>query len=115
MNNYNLLNTSELKYLQEIIKQFKKLDDDCWEYFKNRDIRLELILNEDYSKFKIELDKEIGDLKDLINNINIYQLEVNLLEKLAKKINQLHQWWEYFKDKNNETKENRTSKGKSFQ
>ena len=112
MKNYNLLNSPEIQYLTYVIQQIQKLEQSIENQFSKRDSKLNLLLDEEYSDIKKEADKELKEIIDFINTIDIQNLDRNILEKeLVPKINNFTNWWNYVEKKlkdGNKTKEDRT-------
>ncbi len=112
MRNYNLLNSPEIQYLTYVIQQMQKLEQSIENQFSKRDSKLNLLLDEEYSDIKKEADKELKEIIDFINTIDIQNLDRNILEEeLVYKINNFTNWWNYTEEKlkdGNKTKEDRT-------
>ncbi len=112
MKNYNLLNSPEIQYLTYVIQQIQKLEQSIENQFSKRDSKLNLLLDEEYSDIKKEADKELKEIIDFINTIDIQNLDRNILEEeLVYKINNFTNWWNYVEKKlkdGNKTKEDRT-------
>ena len=98
--NYDLLNSPELQYLTYVIQQLQKLEQEIENHFSKRDSKLNLLLDEEYSNIKKEVDKELKEKTNFINNLDIQNLNRNILEKeLVPKINNFINWWNYVKEK----------------
>jgi hypothetical protein len=100
MKNYNLLNSPEIQYLTYVIQQIQKLEQSIENQFSKRDSKLNLLLDEEYSDIKKEADKELKEIIDFINTIDIQNLDRNILEEeLVYKINNFTNWWNYVEKK----------------
>jgi hypothetical protein len=98
--NYNLLNSPEIQYLTYVIQQVQKLEQKIENQFSKRDSKLKLLLDENYSDIKKEADKELKEIIDFINTIDIQNLDRNILEEeLVYKINNFTNWWNYVEKK----------------
>jgi uncharacterized protein YgfB (UPF0149 family) len=102
--NYDLLNSPEIQYIIYVIQQVQKLKQKIENHFSKRDSKLNLLLDENYSDVKKEADKGLKEIIDFINNLDIYNLDRNVLDKELHsfiedtKINDLINWWDYVEE-----------------
>lgn len=119
MKNYNLLRSPEIQYLTYIIQQVQKLEQSIEKQFSKRDSKLELLLDEKYSNIKKEADRELKEIIDFINSIDIHDLNRNILDKeLPCRINNFINWWDSTEKKlkdGNKTKEDRSCQSNNLQ
>ena len=84
MTNYDVLDTAEVKYLTYLVGKLKDIESQYFEYFNNRDKKLELVLGGKLSKLKDKIDIELKQIKDKINSLAIYfPLDHNLLDSIG--------------------------------
>lgn len=83
------------KYFIYIIDRYQELEKIHKEFFQNRGVKIDLILDSDLSQADIELRCAIDGVNKMINETNIFNLEVNRLEKISREINDVVSFSEY--------------------
>jgi hypothetical protein len=79
----------KIKYLLYLLEEFAKINEVINLFFMERDIRIDLILVDSLSKSKQILDAKITEIEDLIENIKLLDIDTNLAESIAIKVNDL--------------------------
>lgn len=89
MNNYDIIRSEEVKYLIYIIDELSRLENIVENYFKKRDSKINLILKGECRLFRDITTTEIEKIKNEINKIPFDKPNVNQMEEISKKINDL--------------------------
>lgn len=93
MTNYDVLDTAEVKYLTYLIGQLKDIESQYFEYFNDRDKKLELVLGGKLSKLKDKIDIELKQIKDKINSLAIYfPLDHNFLNSIGNDLEKINNY-----------------------
>jgi len=79
----------KIRYLLYILEEFAKLNEAINSFFMERDIRIDLILVDSTSKSKQILDAKITEIEDLIESIKLLDIDTNLAESIAIKVDDL--------------------------
>lgn len=95
MNNYELIKNKEFAYLYYLVNEFKKLESDVEKYLSDRDIKLDLLLKDDYCKAINSLKEGIQESIDKINTFDIRNLDAKELEDVALYIDNIIKYFEY--------------------
>jgi len=98
MSNYELIKNKEFAYLHYLVLEFRKLENDVNKYLSDRDVRLDLLLKDDYCKAVDSLKESIQESIDTINSFDIYNLDVKELEDLSAYINDIGKYFEYIQN-----------------
>lgn len=83
----NELTSAEGKYFLYIIESLSSLEEQIDKTFKDRDFKIKLILYNEYSDFRENLNKDILNVKSMINNLDLKNLNVRQLESIASELN----------------------------
>lgn len=93
MTNYDVLDTAEVKYLTYLIGQVKTLESQYFDYFNDRDKKLELVLGGKLSELKDKVDSKLEKVKSKINSIAIYfPLDHNLLDSIRDDLEKINNY-----------------------
>lgn len=84
---YNELTSPEGKYLLYIIDSITDLENNINETLKDRDFKLKLVLYDEYSDFKDNINLEINEVKKMINQLDLKNLDVKQLESISSRLN----------------------------
>lgn len=84
---YNELTSAEGKYLLYIIDSITDLENNINETLKDRDFKLKLVLYDEYSDFKDNINLEINEVKKMINQLDLKNLDVKQLESISSRLN----------------------------
>ena len=98
MTNYDLITSREYRYLTYICEELQKAHNHFLKYVNDRDIKLSLILKEDFSTAYDSAIQNISEIKLKINNLDVYQLNSTELEDIAAMIENLIKYFEYFEE-----------------
>lgn len=100
MTNYDLILSTEYKYLIYLVEELNKLEVDFKKLAADRDVKLTFLLKEDISAAYDEVIKTFDRIKSQINDLDVYQLASAELEDIAKgkyaMIEDLKKYYEYF-------------------
>ena len=96
MTNYDLITNTEYRYLTYICEELQTVYDSFLKCVSDRDVRLSLILKDDFSAAYIDTIETISKIKEQINNLDVYQLSSAELEDIGAMIEDLKKYYEYF-------------------
>ena len=96
MKNYDLITNTEYRYLTYICEELQVVHDCFLKCVSDRDVRLSLILKDDFSAAYIDTIETISKIKEQINNLDVYQLSSAELEDIGAMIEDLKKYYEYF-------------------
>ncbi len=98
MTNYDLIISREYKYLTYICEELQKAHNRFLRCVNDRDIKLSLVLKEDFSTAYDSAIQNISEIKLKINNLDVYQLNSSELEDIGVMIENLMKYYEYFEE-----------------
>jgi hypothetical protein len=98
MTNYDLITSREYMYLTYICDELQKAHKCFLKCVNDRDIKLSLILKEDFSTAYDSAIQNISEIKLKINNLDVYQLNSTELEDIGVMIENLMKYYEYFEE-----------------
>lgn len=84
---YNELTSAEGKYLLYIIDSISDLENKINEALKDRDFKLKLVLYDEYSDFKDNINLGINEVKKMINQLDLKNLDAKHLESISLRLN----------------------------
>jgi hypothetical protein len=96
MTNYDLILSTEYKYLIYLVEELNKLEAAFKKLAADRDVKLTFILKEDASEGYHSAIDMLDKIKSQINDLDIYQLASAELEDIGDMINKLVNYYEYF-------------------
>jgi cell fate (sporulation/competence/biofilm development) regulator YlbF (YheA/YmcA/DUF963 family) len=96
MTNYDLILSTEYKYLIYLFEEVNKLETAFKKLAADRDVKLTFILKEDASEGYHSAIDMLDKIKSQINDLDIYQLASAELEDIGDMINKLVNYYEYF-------------------
>jgi hypothetical protein len=96
MKNYDLITNTEYRYLTYICEELQTIHDCFLKCVSDRDVRLSLILKDDFSAAYIDTIETISKIKEQINDLDVYQLASAELEDIGAMIEDLKKYYEYF-------------------
>jgi hypothetical protein len=96
MTNYDLILSTEYKYLIYLVEEVNKLETAFKKLAADRDVKLTFILKEDASEGYHSAIDMLDKIKSQINDLDIYQLDSAELEDIGDMINKLVNYYEYF-------------------
>ena len=96
MTNYDLITNKEYKYLTYICEELQKVNTCFLKCVSDRDVKLSLVLRDDFSDGYNSAIESISKIKQQINDLDIYQLASAELEDMAAVIENLIKYYEYF-------------------
>ncbi len=96
MTNYDLILSTEYKYLIYLVEEVNKLETAFKKLAADRDVKLTFILKEDASEGYHSAIDMLDKIKSQINDLDIYQLISAELEDIGDMINKLVNYYEYF-------------------
>jgi hypothetical protein len=96
MTNYDLITNKEYKYLTYICEELQKVHDCFLKCVTDRDVKLSLVLRDDFSDGYNSAIETISKIKEQINNLDVYQLASAELEDIGAMIENLIKYYEYF-------------------
>ena len=96
MKNYDLITNTEYRYLTYICEELQTVYDSFLKLVSDRDVRLSLILKDDFSSGYDSAIETISNIKEQINNLDVYQLASAELEDIGAMIEDLKKYYEYF-------------------
>jgi cell fate (sporulation/competence/biofilm development) regulator YlbF (YheA/YmcA/DUF963 family) len=96
MTNYDLILSTEYKYLIYLVEEVNKLETAFKKLAADRDVKLTFILKEDASEGYHSAIDMLDKIKSQINDLDIYQLASAELEDIGDMINKLVNYYEYF-------------------
>jgi DNA polymerase III delta subunit len=84
MYNYLInLTSDEGKYLLYLIDRISELEKNFNNLLKDRDFRLNLVINDEYESFKLELENNLNVIKNSIDKLDLKNLNRKELENIA--------------------------------
>lgn len=96
MDNYQFFNNEKIKYLTHLISKIKVSESILDKYFNDRDVKLKLVLNSDFSDAKEEVYQNINNIKSRINNIDIMNIiSLEDLEEISIDFDMLSKYIDY--------------------
>jgi hypothetical protein len=98
MKNYDLITNKEYVYLTYICGELQKAQNHFLKCVSDRDVKLSLILRDDFSAGYESAIETISKIKEQINNLDVYQLAYAELEDIGAMIENLIKYYEYFKE-----------------
>jgi len=96
MTNYDLINNKEYKYLTYLCEELQKVHNYFLKCVSDRDVKLSLVLRDDFSNGYDSAIETIYNVKEQINGLDVYQLASAELEDIGSMINDLINYYEYF-------------------
>jgi hypothetical protein len=96
MTNYDLILSTEYKYLIYLVDELSKIETAFKKLAADRDVKLTFILKEDASEGYHSAIQRVDKIKSQINDLDVYQLASAELEDIGDMINQLVNYYEYF-------------------
>ena len=96
MTNFDLITSTEYKYLIYLCDELKKVHNYFIKCASDRDVKLSLILRDDFCNGYDSAIETISKIKEQINNLDVYQLASAELEEIGRLINNLIEYYEYF-------------------
>ena len=96
MTNYDLILSTEYKYLIYLVEELNKLEATFKKLAADRDVKLTFILKEDASEGYHSAIDMLDKIRSQINDLDIYQLASAELEDIGDMINKLVNYYEYF-------------------
>lgn len=96
MTNYDLILSTEYKYLIYLVEELNKLEVDFKKLVAVRDVKLTFLLKKDISAAYDDVIKTFDRIKSQINDLDVYQLAYAELEDIGETIDQLIQYYKYF-------------------
>ena len=96
MTNYDLITNKEYKYLTYLCDELQKVHNCFLTCASDRDIKLSLVLRDDFSTGYDSAIETISKIKGQINNLDVYQLASAELEDIGAMIENLIKYYEYF-------------------
>ena len=96
MKNYDLITNTEYRYLTYICEELQTVYDSFLKCVSDRDVRLSLILKDDFSSGYDSAIETISNIKEQINDLDVYQLASAELEDIGAMIEDLKKYYEYF-------------------
>ena len=96
MKNYDLITNTEYRYLTYICEELQVVHDCFLKCVSDRDVRLSLILKDDFSAAYIDTIETISKIKEQINDLDVYQLASAELEDIGAMVENLKKYYEYF-------------------
>jgi cell fate (sporulation/competence/biofilm development) regulator YlbF (YheA/YmcA/DUF963 family) len=96
MTNYDLILSTEYKYLIYLVDELSKIETAFKKLAADRDVKLTFILKEDASEGYHSAIQRVDKIKSQINDLDVYQLASTELEDIGDMINQLVNYYEYF-------------------
>ena len=96
MTNYDLITNTEYRYLTYICEELQTVYDSFLKLVSDRDVKLSLVLKEDFSTGYDSAIETISNVKEQINNLDVYQLASAELEDIGAMIEDLKKYYEYF-------------------
>ena len=96
MRNYDLITNTEYRYLTYICEELQTVYDSFLKLVSDRDVKLSLVLKEDFSTGYDSAIETISNVKEQINNLDVYQLASAELEDIGAMIEDLKKYYEYF-------------------
>ena len=96
MKNYDLITNTEYRYLTYICEELQTVYDSFLKLVSDRDVKLSLVLKEDFSTGYDSAIETISNVKEQINNLDVYQLASAELEDIGAMIEDLKKYYEYF-------------------
>lgn len=94
--------TDESRYLIYLIQQFNsQITYKYKSLFENREHRLEILLNEGYYKIKKSVDIAMLEIYDKIDSLDINNLNKEDMDIIAKKMDELIAYLQYYSSTNN--------------
>ena len=100
MSNYELIENKEFAYLHYLVLEFRKLKNGVDKYLLERDVRLSILLDDDFCEASRSLKESVKKSIDRINSFDIYNLDIKELEDLSTYINDIGKYFEYIQTKN---------------
>jgi len=98
MTNYDLINNKEYKYLTYICEELQKVHNYFLTCVSDRDVKLSLVLRDDFSDGYDSAIENISKIKEQINNLDVYKLASAELEDIGAMIENLIKYYEYFEE-----------------
>jgi hypothetical protein len=99
MTNYDLILSTEYKYLIYLVEELNKLEAAFKKLAADRDVKLTFILKEEVSDAYDGVIDNLDKIKSQINDLDVYQLASAELEDIGDMINKLVNYYNYFADK----------------
>ncbi len=98
MGNYELIKNKEFAYLYYLVTEFRKLENDVERYLSDRDVKLDLLLKDDYCKAIDSLKESIQESIYKIDAFDIHNLDAKELEDVSAYINDIGKYFEYIQN-----------------
>jgi len=96
MTNYDLITNKEYKYLTYICEELQKVHNYFLTCVIDRDVKLSLVLRDDFSDGYDSAIENISKIREQINNLDVYRLASAELEDIGAMIENLIKYYEYF-------------------
>ena len=96
MTNYDLITNTEYRYLTYICEEIQTVHDSFLKLVSDRDVKLSLVLKDDFSDGYDSAIETISKVKEQINNLDVYQLASAELEDIGAMLEDLKKYYVYF-------------------
>lgn len=91
---YYELEITKVKYLAYNLEEYLKVDKKIKSYFSSRDKKIDLVLDEMVAEGKKITEDELSKIRNLISELNLLDINVELLERIAERISKLKTYLE---------------------
>lgn len=98
MTNYDFITNKEYMYLTYLCGELEKVQNCFFKCVSDRDVKLSLVLKDDFSAAYDSVIETISRIKEQINNLDVYQLASAELEDIGAIIENLIKYYEYFEE-----------------
>jgi hypothetical protein len=96
MKNYDLITNTEYKYLTYLCEELQKIHCCFLTLVSDRDVKLSLVLKDDFSTGYDSAIETISNVRKQINSLDVYQLASAELEDIGAMVNDLINYYKYF-------------------
>ena len=98
MTNYDLITNKEYMYLTYLCGELQKVQNCFFKCVSDRDVKLSLVLKDDFSAAYDSVIETISRIKEQINDLDVYQLASAELEDIGAMVEDIKKYYEYFEE-----------------
>jgi hypothetical protein len=96
MNNYDMITSKEYRYLIYLCEELGKVYNSFLCLVEDRDIKLCLVLNEDFGSAYDSAIGEVGNIRLLIDGLDVTTLDSLELDVIGKRVDNIVDYYDYF-------------------
>lgn len=97
MSNYDLITNVEYRYLIYLCGELAKIYDSFLDLVSDRDVKLSLVLDADFSEAYTSVIVEVSNIRLLINELDVTSLDSLDLDVIGVRVENIVDYYDYFK------------------